>query len=204
MAALATVSVFAANTGISSGSDSDNGSLYRRASPSDVARKGDVVNDSSISLDGVQSISIVSGEVVLQDDSETAELRGSVLQSRSVNDYGFFIDIDASPLSSRLYVPSDYAENSFTVDSNGHLIGIRSSTFSCFSGNYTVRFPAYSSPQYRLTSGTGYTWTDIDISYIDSPNVGIIGARSNFWSDRFQALMLILIGGLAVCLYLKR
>lgn len=143
--------------------------------------------------------------MVIQNDLETAELAGQLLsENRSVNDYGLYIDIDASPLPSRLYIPSDYSENSFAVDSSGNLIGIRSSSITCYSGNYTVRFPAYASPQYRLTNGTGYTWTDINITYVDSPNVSVLGARSNFWSERNQALLLCMIGGLAVCLYLKR
>lgn len=202
---LASVVSYAANTGIRSSFDLDGDSVELRPASSTDYRESDFVNDSKINLDGVQSVSISAGSVSLQIDEETSELSGSALAEglRASNDYGYYIDLQSNNLGSRLYVPSDYAEDSFYV-SSGNLYGMRNSTFTCYIGQYSVRFPAYGRPQYRLTSGSTMQWTDIDIPYSDSPNVSVLGARENYWSDKVQTLILLLIGGLAVCLYLKR
>lgn len=202
---LLTVVCYAANTGIYKSSDDDGSDLELRPASSTDRREGDSVNASAFNLDGVQSVSISAGSVSLQIDEETSELSGSALAEglRVSNDYGFYIDLGSNSLGSRMYVPSDYSENSFYV-SGGNLFGMRSSTFTCYIGQYSVRFPSYGTPQYRLTSGSTVQWTDINIPYSDSPNVSILGARVNFWTDKVQALLLLLIGGLAVCLYLKR
>lgn len=200
-----TVISLAARTGVSSrvlasGSDLD-------PSPSSATDlRGDDLIDATVNLDDISSVSIRAGQVVIQADEETAELAGSVLAEglRASNDYGYYIDLEGSSLGSRLFVPADFYEDSFYIDGSGLLHGMRNSTFNCYIGNYTVRFPAYSSPQYRLTSGTGYTWNDVDLQYLDSPNVSVLGARENFWTDKMQTLFLVLIGGLCVCLYLKR
>lgn len=202
---LLTVVSHAANTGIYKSSDGDSSDLEQRPASSTDYREGDFVNASAFNLDGVQSVFISAGSVSLQIDEETSELNGSALAKglRASNDYGFYIDLGTNNLGSRLYVPSDYSENSFYV-SGGNLFGMRSSTFTCYIGQYSVRFPSYGTPQYRLTSGSTMQWTDINIPYGDSPNVSVLGARENFWTDKMQALFLFLIGGLCVCLYLKR
>lgn len=199
----ASVVSYAANTGIRASSHTDFDSVELSPSTSTDLR-GDDLNGSAIDLDDIPSVSIRAGQVVIQADEETAELAGSALASvRSSNDYGYYIDLESNNLGSRLYVPSDYVEDSFYV-SSGSLRGMRNTTFTCYIGEYSVRFPAYGTPQYRLTSGTGYTWNDVNLQYLDSPNVSVLGARENFWSDKVQTLLLLLIGGLAVCLYLKR
>lgn len=200
---------YAANTGISSHVSSDSSVLVNRASDSDASRKGDAVNN-ALSVEGDSPvISIERGTVLVQSLYEADSLAGESIAedplmapSRSSNNFGFYIDVSSS-IGSRLYVPSDYREDSFYVDSSNLLHGCRSSSFICYIGNYSVRFPAYSAPQYRLTSGTSYTWTDLDIEFDSSPNVSIVGARYNFFSDRFQTLLLVVIGGLVVCLCMK-
>lgn len=201
----ASVVSYAANTGIRSSSDLDGDSVELRPASSTDYREGDSVNASAFNLDGVQSVSISTGSVSLQVDEETSEFSGSALAEdlRASNDYGFYIDLGSNSLGSRMYVPSDYSENSFYV-SGGNIFGMRSSTFTCYIGQYSVRFPSYGTPQYRLTSGSTMQWTDINIPYSDSPNVSVLGARENFWTDKMQALFLVLIGGFCVCLYLKR
>lgn len=201
---------YAANTGISSHVSSDSSGLVNRASDTDVSRKGDAVNN-ALSVEGdTPVISIEHGTVLVQSLDEADSLAGESLAedplmaaSRSSSDFGFYINVSSS-IGSRLYVPSDYREDSFYVDGSNLLHGCRSSSFICYIGNYSVRFPAYSTPQYRLTSGTSYSWTDLDIEFDSSPNVSVVGARYNFFSDRFQALLLLIIGGLLICLYLKR
>lgn len=200
----ASVMCYAANTGIRPSFHTDLDSVELSPSTSTDLR-GDDLNGATVDLDDIPSVSIRAGQVVISPDEATAELAGSALSEglRAANDYGYYIDLESNSLGSRLYVPSDYAEDSFYI-SSGSLYGMRNSTFTCYIGQYSVRFPAYGTPQYRLTSGTGYTWNDVDLQYLDSPNVSVLGARENFWSVKVQTLLLLLIGGLAVCLYLKR
>lgn len=200
----ASVVSYAANTGVSYRSDDDQFGMDRGPASASDLREADL-NGQVFDLDCVPSVSIRAGEVVVLADQEDSGSPGALLsQMRSVADYGYYIDIDSSTVGSRIYVPSEYAEGSFYVDSSGHLFGMRNSAFTCYSGQYSIRFPAYSTPQYRVTSGTGYTWQDITLTYSDSPNVSVMGARENFWNEKMQALFLVMIGGLCVCLYLKR
>lgn len=178
---------YAANTGLSpaldSGSDgSDDHSSSGASSATDLPEG---LNNEIQNLDS-PVILLQSGTVVLANDIEDPPRSGA--SSSGSSEVGFTIEVSSS-IGSLLLVPSDYSEKSFTVDSSGYLIGIRSSTFNCYIGEYTVRFPAYSSPQYRLTNGTGYTWNDINITYVDSSNVEIVGQRFNWWSERYQVLI---------------
>lgn len=139
-------------------------------------------------------------------DDEDNDGAGSALSGgmRGVNDFGYYIDISDTVFGSRLYIPSDYIQNSFYINSSGYLFGCRSSSFTVYAGNYSIRFPSYGTPQYRLTNGQQQTWTDINIEYIDSPNVSVEGARINFWDERIKTVILVVLGGLVVCLYMKR
>lgn len=145
------------------------------------------VNDEIQDLDSTV-ILLEHGTIImaneLEDDQEVAS------RSSSGQSLGYSIEVSSS-IGSELLVPSEYSEKSFSVDSSGNLIGIRSSTFNCYLGQYTVRFPAYGQPQYRLTSSSSYTWTDIDLEFIETENVEIVGRHMNWWSDQFRALIAV-------------
>lgn len=183
------VSAHAANTGIqpsfSNGDDwfDDNPS----SSPSTHTDISEVLKSEISDLDS-PVILLEHGTIVLASDPEESQaLRAPASGDQQI---GYSISV-SSNIGDQLLVPSDYSERSFSVDGNGHLIGIRSGTFSCYIGEYTVRFPSYGTPQYRLTNGSSYTWTDINITYVESSNVEVVGARFNWWDDRFRTLIAV-------------
>lgn len=186
------VSSFAANTGLSPSLDDgddwlDDHPAARSSTDTDIQGKVGSIGDETSILDS-PVILLEHGTIVLADDLEGTQTLGA---TASQNDpVGYSIEVSSS-IGSRLLVPSDYSEESFAVDSNGYLTGIRSTTFSCYIGDYTVRFPSYGTPQYRLTIGSSYTWTDINITYVGSSNVEIVGDRFNWYDDKFRTLVAV-------------
>lgn len=181
------VSAYAANTGIqSSVSDRDDRADDSFTSrPSTHTDLSEVLNSEISDLDS-PVILLEHGTVVMASDIEAApSLRASSSGDQQI---GYSISVSSS-IGDELLVPSEYSEKSFSLDSDGNLIGVRSSTFSCYIGQYTVRFPVYGQPQYRLTSGTTYTWQDIDLQFVSTSNVEVIGAHVNYWSDQFKVLI---------------
>lgn len=181
---------YAANTGLSSPVDgrndrSDDNPDSIPSSNTDIEGRIGSLSDEVTSLD-TPIILLEHGSVIVANDIEDPPRLGS--SSSQDDPIGFSIEV-SSNIGSRLLVPSEYTEKSFAVDSNGYLIGIRSATISCYIGNYTVRFPSYGQPQYRLTSGSSYTWTDINISYVGSSNVEVVGDRFNWYSNEFRTLI---------------
>lgn len=192
------VSAFAANIDISPSLDDGN---YR---PDDHSAVGpstytDIPEGLSDEISNMNSpvILLQSGTVVVANDFEGNQTLGAAASPDGP--VGFSVEVSSS-IGSQLLVPSDYSERSFAVDGSGHLIGIRSGTFSCYIGDYTVRFPSYGTPQYRLTSGSSYTWNDINLTYVGSRNVEIIGDRFNWYDDKFRTL--IAVAGLCFLLIL--
>lgn len=185
------VSAYAANTGLQpSVSGGDDGSDDRPASrPSTHTDISEVLSSEISDLDS-PVIFLEHGTVVMASDGEDSqELRAL---SSGDQPLGYSILVSSS-IGDELLVPSEYSEKSFSLDSDGNLIGVRSSTFNCYIGQYTVRFPVYGQPQYRLTSSSSYTWQDIDIQYLSTSNVEVFGAHVNYWSDQFKALISVAI-----------
>lgn len=179
----------------------DDGDLvdWRPASASDLLGSGDELGD----LTGAV---VLSPETVVLIQPEASDQLVASSLSEDPSAYGFFVDVTVSGVSSitRIYVPYEYSENSFYIDSGGNLHGLRSGTFTVYSGNYQIRFPSYGSPQYRLISSSTTYWTDTTVHFVGSPNVDVLGARYNFWGDRSRALLLAAVLGVIVCLSLKR
>lgn len=201
-----TVTCYGASTGIRQSTSTDVNRMGYSASPTDDIGKGGTLKNGLSYESPDPVVYIEHGQVVLKAVVEDHEFHGKALSSdlRSSNDYGLYIDIANSPIGTRIWVPSDYQEGAFYVDNNGLLHGMRNSTFTCYTDTYSVHFPCYGIPQYRYTNGTGYQWQDINLTYVSSPNVNVEGAHVNFWSDKFITLLMTAIGGLCVCLYLKR
>lgn len=191
------VQVYAANTGIRPRvSDDSSDSFSRAASRSDLLRS-DLIPEDSV---------ILSPETVVLIQPEQIDLLAASSLEEDPLAYGYYIDVTVSGVSSikRLYVPYEYSENSFYIDSGGNLHGLRSGTFTVYAGNYQIRFPSYGVPQYRLVSSSTTYWTDTTVFFVSSPNVDVLGARYNFWSDRSRALLLAAVLGVTVCLFIKR
>lgn len=181
------MSSFAANTDLSSPLDVGNDRPDDHPSSS-ASTATDIPEGLSNEISNLDSpvILLEHGTIVMANDLEGNQALGA---SASQDDpVGYSIEVSSS-IGNRLLVPSDYSEDSFAIDSNGYLIGLRSGTFSCYIGEYTVRFPSYGTPQFRLTNGSSYTWTDINITYVSSSNVEIIGDRFNWYDDKFRALI---------------
>lgn len=181
------VSAYAANTGIQSSifDRDDRSGDSSTFSPSTYTDIPEVLNNEISDLDS-PIILLERGTIVMAGNLEDAPpLRASSSGDQQI---GYSISVSSS-IGDHLLVPSEYSEKSFSLDANGNLIGVRSSTFSCYIGQYIVRFPVYGQPQYRLTSGTSYAWQDIDIEYLSTSNVEVIGAHVNYWSDQFKVLI---------------
>lgn len=141
------------------------------------------------------------GTIYVANNSEDPEvLRSPAATSPEV---GYVIHVTSS-IGSDLLVPSDYAQSSFCLDANGNLIGCRSNTFSCYMGQYTVRFPVYGQPEYRVTNGTGYTWTSVDLQYESSSSVEVLGANIPWWSDKYKVLISVATMFFIIILALRR
>lgn len=171
----------------------------RSSTATDLRRAGDELGD----LTGAV---VLSPETVVLIQPEASDQLVASSLSEDPSAYGFYVDVTVSGVSSitRIYVPYEYSENSFYIDSGGNLHGLRSSTFTVYSDNYQIRFPSYGAPQYRLISSSTTYWTDTTVRFIGSPNVDVLGARYNFWGDRSRALLLAAVLGVIVCLFMKR
>ncbi len=206
------VYVDAANTGLSvhsSDDTSDDDTSTDDVSPSTSTDLEELKD--AFSSDDRKVIFLEHGTLSLENVDEA--VKGSAIEDpevdrsdRSVNanDFGYFINVSCS-LGNRIYVPADYANECFYITPAGQLYGMHNSTFQSYCGSYTIRFPAYSTPQYRLTNSSQYTWQDIDIDYVSSPNVEVLGARFNWFSDRGTAVLILVILGVALwILFIKR
>lgn len=195
------MSVFAADSdlflALDGGDDRpDDHSAASASTDTDIHERIGSIGDETATLDN-PIILLEHGTIIMANDVEDNQTLGATASED--DPVGYSIEVSSS-IGSRLLVPSDYSEDSFAVDGDGHLIGIRSGTFSCYITDYTVRFPYYSTPQYRLTNGSSYTWTDIDITYVGSSNVEIVGDRFNWYDDKFRTL--IAVAGLCSLLIL--
>lgn len=119
-------------------------------------------------------IYLESGQISISSDSQSDIKLGSSASDQTA--VGYYIEVDSS-IGDILYIPADYTDGSLYVDGSGLIRGCRSSSWYGYIGDYTVRFPCYSDPQYRSTSSSSYTWTDVDITFVDSSNVEVLGAN---------------------------
>lgn len=138
--------------------------------------------------------------IVANNNSDPEVLRSPAATSSEV---GYVIHV-TSTIGSDLLVPSDYALGSFCLDANGNLIGCRSGTFTCYMGQYSVRFPVYGQPEYRVTNGTGYTWQSVDLQYDSSSSVEVLGAHIPWWSDKYKVLISVATMFFVLILALRR
>lgn len=90
---------------------------------------------------------------------------------------GYYVTGD-SALGSGLtfYVPADYAAGSLTYDSSGNLFNLTSSSVYLYCPDYpdyTIYAPRFSGFQYRSSSGSGYTYYDLNLRNVSAGNVEI-------------------------------
>ena len=182
--------------------------------PSDTYVSEDAVSDPVLSGDAADLaeqyaadsgnvVVVQADQVILASDAQPFALSGSPLAG------GYYIDCSTSALGDvRIYVPCEYQYGSFTTNSNGDLVSLRSSTVTglLYSGGtpYTVRWSSFGTPQYRSYSGSSYSYYDLGVSEILDTNIQILSSDSDvplFPSSQYLLLVLILL--LGVCCVCK-
>ena len=148
---------------------------------------------------------VQADQVILASDAQPFSLPGAPLAG------GYYIDCSTAALGDvRIYVPCEYQYGSFTTNSNGDLVSLRSSTVTglLYSGGtpYTVRWSSFGTPQYRSYSGSSYSYYDLGVSEILDTNVQILSSDSDvplLPSGEYLFLVLILLlGVICVCKFM--
>lgn len=124
---------------------------------------------------------------------------------------GLYMQVQTSQLGQVLiYVPIDYQRNSFTYDRSGNIVNIRSSTITGFMyrGNtlYNVYWSALQTPQYRLYSSG--TYAALTVTSVQNTNVVFVESNEDIplvpHSEIYQLVAIVLLGGMLLCLFMKR
>lgn len=166
-----------------------------------------ITSESAISADVLEVETLVVGNMILQSTGDPDDELPDE-PSQVIGQYGYYIVVNIPSIGNNLtlVVPANYRDNYFAVDDDGYIYNCSSSTITCYTGIYTVRFPSYSSPQTRRTNPTtGEQWIDRNITYVSSGNVSVLGANTLWWSDFGYPLIIFgLLGVIAICLFIKR
>lgn len=181
---------------------------------SDSIVSEDAVSDPVLSVDAADLaeqyaadssnvVVVQADQVILASDAQPFSLPRAPLAG------GYYIDCSTSALGDvRIYVPCEYQYGSFTTNSNGDLVSLRSSTVTgiLYSGDtsYTVRWRSFGTPQYRSESGPSSSYSDLGISKILDTNVQILSSDSDVpLLPSVEYLLLVLILLLGVCCVCK-
>lgn len=148
----------------------------------------------------VGELTVIADQVVLQSVGDPDPLPDE--PSSVVDDLGYWIDVSGLPVS-RIHIPSQYRDNYFGIDEDGYLYNINTGTVTLTEGIYSIRFPSYAQPSYRRTDQTSQQYTYTNVSFIESPNVSVFGASQQI-RDNWYLVVIGLIGGVLLCLFIKR
>lgn len=170
----------------SEGSEGDTADPEGEAEESEVIHVGD--------------LTVIADQVTLQSVGDPEPLPEE--PSSVVEDLGYWINVSGLPVS-RLHIPSSYRDNYFGIDENGYLYNINTGTVTLTEGVYSIRFPSYAQPSYRRTDQTSQQYTYVNVSFEDSPNVSVFGASQQI-RDNWYLVVIGLIGGVLLCLFIKR
>ena len=159
--------------------EEEGGGLDDPASGSDSL---DVEDGSELPLDGdlqpdsseVSEVTIQAEKVLLVAEDEPAVYAGS----SSGPDGGYYLHCDSSLGEVYVYVPYDYASNSFSFY-GGDLVSLRSSSITGIlidgATVYELRFPGFLEvPQYREPDGSSWQWSDISFTSVLGGNVQVL------------------------------
>ena len=101
----------------------------------------------------------------------------------------------------RFYIPADYASGSLTYDSSGHLFNLTASSIYLYCPDYpdyTIYAPRFSGFQYRPSSGSGYTYVDLNAANITDTNVELLQDDPVLLPDlRVLLIMLFVVAAVA-------
>lgn len=120
-----------------------------------------------------------------------------------------YISCDTSQFGSiDIFIPVTYKTGYFSFDGQLYNVSNSSITGVFFDGGeeYSFRCSAWATPQYRKTTGTGYTWTDLNVTDIEYSNVEIAEEFPPLVShDAVMSYVPIgLLGVIVLCLFMKR
>lgn len=148
----------------------------------------------------VGELTVIADQVNLQSVGDPAPLPEEA--SSVVDDLGYWINVSGLPVS-RIHIPSQYRDNYFGIDEDGYLYNINTGTVTLTEGIYSIRFPSYSQPSYRRTDQASQQYTYVNVTFEDSPNVSVFGASQQI-RDIWYLVVIGLIGGVLLCLFIKR
>lgn len=124
---------------------------------------------------------------------------------------GYYLTGD-SALGSDLtfYVPAEYASGALTYNSSGYLFNLSNSSIYLYCPDYpdyTIYAPRFSVFQYRTSSGTGYTYVDLNLTDVTAANVEILTESPSLALSSEKILVMILavvIVGVGAFVLLRR
>lgn len=157
--------------------------------------------------EAAQQITIQAEQVVIQSEAEEPVFYAS---ASSFLQGGYYMDVTTNLGSVRIYVPVNYAKGSFTYDSSGEPVNITASTISGYfvrNGSlYSVRFVSMGGITYRLTDGSGYSWSDLSVSAVDDTNIQFFTVNPPLYgfSELFPYILTFCLGVVVLCLFMKR
>lgn len=145
-------------------------------------------------------LTVIADQVTLQSVGDPEPLPDE--PTSEVEDLGYWINVSGLPVS-RIHIPSTYRDNYFGIDEDGNLYNINTGTVTLTEGIYSIRFPSYAQPSYRRTDTTSQQYIYTDVGFISSPNVSVFGASQQI-RDNWYLVVIGLIGGVLLCLFIKR
>lgn len=154
-----------------------------------------------------QQITIQAEQVVIQSEAENSVLYAS---ASTFLQGGYYMVARTNLGSVRIYVPVNYAKGSFTYNSSGEPVNITSSTISGYfvrNGSlYSVRFSSMGGITYRLTDGSGYSWSDLSVTSVDDTNIQFFTVNPPLYdiSELFPYILTFCLGVIVLCLFMKR
>lgn len=109
----------------------------------------------------------------------------------------------------KFYVPADFANGSLTYDSSGYLFNLTSSSIYLYSPDYpdyTIYASRFSGFQYRAGSGSGYSYTDLNITNVTETNLQIYDTDpgKSLGSSELLLLIVVLLVALIGCIVIVR
>ena len=186
------------------GGEPSSDSYVSEDAVSDPVLSGDAADlAGQYASDSGNVVVVQADQVILASDAQPFAPPGAPLAG------GYYIDCLTSALGDvRIYVPCEYQYGSFTTNSNGDLVSLRSSTVTgiLYSGDtsYTVRWRSFGTPQYRSEFGSSSSYSDLGVSKILDTNVQILSSDSDVpLLPSVEYLLLVLILLLGVCCVCK-
>lgn len=122
-----------------------------------------------------------------------------------------YIEMQTSQLGRiTVYFPVTYQDSYFSIRSDGQLVNITNSTLTGYfrygSSEYTFRCTTFSTPQYRLTNGSG-SYVNLTVNGVYNSNMTLLESfptQFSFHTSSFDLIELFLMGVCVLCLFMKR